>query len=107
MAKTGRKLVEVEPEFFQLTEEDSVLEGIYVESESFFYRNGDEGRRYILCDEDDKLKRTSINGNATLNRQMDRVLPGTYVRIEFVGTYETANGTTGKICKVQAEEFVT
>ena len=107
MAKTGRKLVQVEPEFFRLDEEDSVLEGIYVESESFFYRNGDEGKRYTFCDEDNKLKRTTVNGNATLNRQMDRILPGTFVRIEFVGTYETLNGTIGKICKVQAEEFVT
>ena len=74
------------------------VEGELLGQTEFQYRTGAVGCRYVLRDEDGNAY--AFNATAVLRQQMAAVSVGDYIRVEYVGDFQTGNGMMAKDFKV-------
>ena len=101
MATTKRKMQNVEPRFHQWGEIGDKIAGTLVDRQTFTYRNGNEGVRYILADDDGEM--LQFNGTTQLQNLMDLIPNGTYVEVEYIEDVETDQPQPAKIFSVLRE----
>lgn len=97
-----RKMRSLEPRFFQFQELGDSIEGELTGKQTFTYRNGNEGNRYILTQDDGEL--VQFNGTTQLNTLLSLVGDGVYVAITYVSDVETDQPQPAKIFDVQIED---
>lgn len=70
-------------------------------TEGFQYRNGNEGVRYTLVQDDSEI--VQFNGTIQLNELLATVAEDTYVEVEYIRDVETDQPQPAKIFSVLAE----
>ena len=101
MTKQKRKMQSVEPRFHQWGEIGDKVSGTLVDRQTFQYRNGNEGTRYILADDNGEM--FQFNGTTQLSNLMDLIENGTYIEIEYIEDVETDQPQPAKIFDVKRE----
>ena len=102
MTKQKRKMQNVEPRFHQWNGIGDKVSGTLVDRQTFQYRNGNEGIRYILADDDGEM--FQFNGTTQLQNLMDLIPNGVYVEIEYIEDVETDQPQPAKIFSVMREQ---
>ena len=101
MATTKRKMQNVEPRFHQWGEIGDKVAGTLVGRQTFTYKNGNEGVRYILEDDDGDM--FQFNGTTQLQNLMDLIPDDTYIEVEYIEEVETDQPQPAKIFSVLRE----
>lgn len=97
-----RKMRSLEPRFYQFEKIGDSIDGTMTTKQTFTYRNGNEGMRYVLTQDDGEL--VQFNGTTQLNTLLQLVDDGVYIIVQYVDDVETDQPQPAKIFDVQVED---
>ena len=78
----------------------ATLEGVYTNSEVFEGKFGDTNKYVVINDTDT----WAVFGSASLDRQFNKIKPGSYVWIEYKGLETSKNGRQVKVYSVDYDD---